>query len=50
MAKDPDGKDISTVIVSPMVPCKKDFFEEYNNYEIPEADVASYEKRLCPNI
>ena len=44
MAKDPDGKDISTVIVSPMVLCKKEFFEKYNNYEIPEADVASNEK------
>ena len=48
--KDPDGKDISTVIVSPMVLCKKEFFEKYNNYEIPEDDVVNYEKRLCPNI
>ena len=49
-SKDMDGNDNTTVIASPMVFCKKEYFEKYNGYNISEADVASYERRLCPNI
>ena len=50
MSQDLDGNDKTTVIASPMVLCKKEFFKKYNGYNISEANVASYEKRLCPNI